>query len=387
MDFTLSEEQHAFRDMARRWVDVEVPKAWMRELEADEEAYPFALWAKLADAGFFGIGVDEQYGGQGGDIVFQMIFARELARTAGGLLWVWGLTSFAGAKSIGLYGTEVQKRRWLPEMAAGRLRVSLSMTEPGGGTDVLGAMKTVATRVDGGWRVNGQKMWTSGARVADYILLLARTDQNVEKRHQGLTLFFIPAKTPGITATLAPHLGMRAVGSCSVHYDDVFIPDEYVLGEPGRAWYMLLPTLNNERIMVGAQCLGALDGVLEDALDYVKQRQAFGKPIGQFQVIQHYIADIATWRAQTELMLYYVSWLQAQGRPCGTEANMLKMVATENAVQAADLGIQILGGMGYSTETDMQRYWRDHRILRMTPISNEMVRNTIAESLGLPRSF
>ena len=136
MDFSLSEEQQAFRDMVRRWVDAEAPKDWMRQLEADEENYPLALWDKLAEAGFFGIGIDEEYGGQGGDIIFQMIFAREFARTAGGLLWIWGLTSFAGAKSIGYYGTEEQKRRWLPKMAEGKLRVSLGMTEPGGGTDV-----------------------------------------------------------------------------------------------------------------------------------------------------------------------------------------------------------------------------------------------------------
>ncbi len=387
MDFSLSEEQRAFRDVIRRWVEAEAPKDWMRTLEADEENYPFALWDKLAKEGYFGVGISEDYGGLGGDIMMQMIFARELARTAGGLLWVWGLTSFAGAKSIGLYGTEEQKKRWLPAMASGRLRVSMGMTEPDGGTDVLGAMKTYAAKVDGGWIINGAKMWTTAARVADRILLLARSDKNAEKRHQGLTLFFLDAKSKGVTATLLPKLGMRAMGSCSVTLEDVFVPDEDVLGEPGRAWYMMLPTLNNERIMVGAQCLGAIDGVLEDALAYVKQRKAFGRIIGQFQILQHYIADIATMRQTTELLLYYVAQLQSEGKECGVEANMLKMVASENAVKSADLGIQILGGMGYSAETDMQRYWRDHRILRMTPISNEMVRNSIAESLGLPRSF
>ena len=387
MDFSLTEEQAAFRDTVRRWVNAEAPKDWMRKLEADEENYPHPLWDKLAEAGFFGIGIPEEWGGLGGDIMMQMIFAREFARTAGGLLWTWGLTSFGGAKSIGLYGTDEQKERWLRPMAEGKLRVSLSMTEPDGGTDVLGAMKTFATKVDGGWKLNGAKMWTTGAKVADRLLVLARSDKNVEKRHHGLSLFFVDAKTPGITASLLPKLGMRAMGSCSVSYDDVFVPDADVLGEPGKAWYMMLPTLNNERIMVGAQCLGAIDGVLEDALDYVKQRKAFGKIIGQFQIIQHYIADIATWQQEVELMLNYVAWLQSTGQECGVKANMLKMVATEKAVKAADLGIQILGGMGYSAETDMQRYWRDHRILRMTPISNEMVRNTIAESLGLPRSF
>jgi acyl-CoA dehydrogenase len=387
MDFELNEEQRSFRDVIHRWVDAEAPKDWMRELEADEENYPFALWDKLADAGYFGIGIDEEWGGIGGDIIMQMIFARELARTAGGLLWVWGLTSFAGAKSVGLYGTQEQKERWLTAMAAGKLRVSIGMTEPDGGTDVLGAMKTYAEKVDGGWVINGAKMWTTAAKVADRILLLARSDKSATKKHQGLTLFFLDAKSEGVSATLLPKLGMRAMGSCSLTLDNVFIPDADVLGTPGDAWYMLLPTLNNERIMVGAQCLGAIDGVLEDALAYMQERKAFGKTIGQFQILQHYVADIATWQQTTELLLYYVSSLQAQGKECGVQANMLKMVATENAVKAADLGIQILGGMGYSAETDMQRYWRDHRILRMTPISNEMVRNTIAESLGLPRSF
>lgn len=387
MDFNLSEEQLAFRDVVRRWVDTELPKSLSRELEAKEKDYPFVLWEKFKAAGFFGIGIDEEYGGQGGDVIMQMIFAREVARSAGGLLWVWGLTSFAGAKSIGVYGSEEQKRRFLPKIATGNCRVSIGFTEPGGGTDVLGAMRTEAVRTEGGWLINGEKMWSSASHVADYILLLARTDKNVEKRHQGLTVFFVPAKSKGITNTLLPKLGMRAIGSSSVHFENVFVPDDLVLGEPGRAWYMLLPTLNNERIMVGAQCLGAIDGVLEDALDYMKQRKAFGKVIGQFQVLQHYVADIASWRQQVELLLHYTAWLQASGKECGVQANMLKMVASEYAVKAADLGIQIMGGMGYSAETDMQRYWRDHRILRMTPISNEMVRNSIAESLGLPRSF
>ncbi len=230
-------------------------------------------------------------------------------------------------------------------------------------------------------------MVSSASQVADYLLTLVRTDKNVEKKHHGISVFFVPAKQKGITITPLTKLGMRAIGSCTVNFEDVFVPDDLVLGEPGKAWYTLLPTLNNERIMVGAQCLGAIDGVLEDAIEYAKQRTAFGKPIGSFQAIQHYIADIAMWQLEVELMLRHAASLQAAGKPCGLEANMLKMMATERAVKAADLGIQILGGMGYSAETDMQRYWRDHRILRMTPISNEMVRNTIAESLGLPRSF
>ena len=387
MDFELSEEQRAFKDSVQKWVTNEVPKAWARDLEKDEHNYPFALWDKFTEAGFHGVGIGEEYGGQGGDVVTQMILGRELARSLGGLAWIWGITSFAGSKSIGIYGSEEQKQRFLPEIAEGRLRAAIAFTEPGGGTDLLGAMRTEAVRGDGGWIINGEKIWSSSAHVADYLLVIARTDKNVQKAHQGVTLFWVPTKTPGVKITPLPKLGMRSMGSCTVHFDNAFVPDDLVLGEPGKAWYMLLPTLNNERIMVGAFCTGVIDGVLEDALDYMKQRKAFGKIIGQFQILQHYVADIATWRHTSELLLHHAASLLAQGKNCHMESSMLKVMASEWAVQAADLGIQILGGMGYSAETDMQRYWRDARLWRIGPITNEMARNGIAEGLGLPRSF
>jgi acyl-CoA dehydrogenase len=387
MDFELSEEQLAFRQTVRKWVDKETPKSWARELESDEHNYPFALWDKFTEAGFHGVGIAEEFGGQGGDVVIQMILGRELARSLGGLAWIWGITSFAGSKSIGIYGSDSQKRKFLPQIAAGKLRAAIAFTEPGGGTDVLGALRTEAEKTPGGWLLRGEKIWSSSAHVADYLLVLARTEKQVVKRHQGVSLFWVPAKSPGIKITPLPKLGMRSMGSCSVHFDGVLLPEDCVLGEPGKAWYMLLPTLNNERIMVAAFCMGVLDGVLEDALDYMKQRKAFGKTIGEFQILQHYVADMAIWRQAGELLLYYTADLQSKGKACHTESSMLKVLASDYAVKAADLGIQILGGMGYSAETDMQRYWRDARLWQIGPITNEMARNGIAESLGLPRSF
>ena len=387
MDFELPEEYQAFRDMVRRWVDNEAPKDWARSLEMDEHNYPFALWDKFAEAGFHGVGISEDYEGQGGDVVMQMLLARELARTLGGLAWIWGITSFAGSKSIGLYGSPEQKAKFLPEIANGRLKAAIAFTEPAGGTDLLGAMATTAEKVDGGWVLNGEKIWSSSAHVADYLLVIARSDKTAEKKHHGLTLFWVPTSTEGVKITPLAKLGMRSMGSCSIHFDNAFVADDAVLGEPDKAWHMLLPTLNNERIMVGAFCLGVIDGVLEDALDYMQQRKAFGGVIGRFQSLQHYVADIATMQKTTELMLHYCADKQSRGEQVGVEANMLKLIASENANKAADLGIQILGGMGYSAETDMQRYWRDSRLWRIGPITNEMVRNGIAESLGLPRSF
>jgi acyl-CoA dehydrogenase len=387
MDFELDDDLKLFQETTREWVDRECPKAWARELERVEDEWPFALFDKLSGAGFHGIGIDEEYGGQGGNVMVQMILARELARSLGGLAWLWGITSFAGGKSIGVYGSEEQKHRFLPAITRGELRFAIGFTEPGGGTDVLGGMRATAKRADGGWIVNGNKTWCTAAHTAHYILLLARTDHDVEKRHQGLTLFLLPTDAPGVTITEIPKLGMRSLGSCDVGIQDVFIPDDLVLGTPGKAWYMLLPTLNNERIILASFCCGILDGVLEDAIAFVGEREAFGKKIGQFQILQHYIADIAIWRHQADLVVRHAAWLQDSGKPCFQETTIAKVTASEAAVAAADLGIQILGGMGYSAETDMQRYWRDARLFRIGPITNEMARNAIAENLGLPRSF
>ena len=199
-------------------------------------------------------------------------------------------------------GSEEQKQRFLPQIAAGRLKTAMAFTEAGGGTDLLGGMQTTATRVDGGWGYS--------------------------------------------TATL-----------------------------------------NNERLVNAAFCLGMLDGVLEDALEHLQTRRAFGHVIGEFQALQYYVADIAMWQKQGELMLLDGARRQSGGQPCANASKMAKVLCSEYAGRAADLGIQILGGMGYSAETDMQRYWRDARLLRIGPISNEMARNMIAEGLGLPRSF
>jgi acyl-CoA dehydrogenase len=387
MDFELTDEQRMFAEMVREWVDREAPKEYAREIERHEHEYPFELWDKLTAAGFHGISVPEEYGGQGGDVFMQMLLARGLARSLAGLTWVWGLTSFAGSKSVGLYGTDEQKRRFLPAIARGEARFSIGFTEPGGGTDVLGAMRTFAKRGDGGWIINGRKTWCSSAHVADYILLLARSERNVEKRHDGLTLFILPARSEGVTVSEIPKLGMRSLGSCDVGLDDVFVPNDLVLGEPGRAWYMLLPTLNNERVMLAALCCGILDGVLEDVLAYVMQREAFGRKIGEFQILQHYIADISMWRRQAELLVYDAATQLSHNRDCFMASNVAKVQASEYAVRAADLAIQIYGGMGYSAETDAQRYWRDARLFRIGPVTNEMARNSIAELLGLPRSF
>jgi acyl-CoA dehydrogenase len=386
VDFDLTEEQQRFSTTLREWVDTEIPLDYARSLEKQPE-YPFELFDKLAAAGYHGVSVPEEYGGQGGDNLLQMLLARGLGRSLAGLTWTWGSTSFAGANSVGLYGTEQQKRALLPGIARGELRFTIGFTEPGGGTDLLGGLRTSAKKVDGGWIVNGAKKWVTSAHVSDYVLLLARTEPAGGRRHEGLSLFLLPAQTDGVTLSPLGTLGMRALSTFDMTLEDAFISDEWLLGEPGRAWYMLLPTLNNERLVLLGLCCGMLDGILETALAYVQEREAFGKTIGQFQIIQHYIADVAAARRQTELVAHHAAWLDTTGRDAFLELTMGKFIATEHVVRAADLGIQILGGMGYCDDTDMQRYWRDARLYRMSPVTNEMARNLVAERLGLPRSF
>ena len=382
MDFDLSPEQQAFRESVTRWVAAEAPKSWARDLERDEHNYPFALWDKLTDAGFHGIGIDEQYGGQGGDVFTQMILARALARTLGGLAWIWGITSFAGGKSIGIYGTREQKELFLPQIAAGKLRAAIAFTEPGGGTDVLGALRTEAVRGDGGWIINGEKIWSSSAHVADYILLLARTDKNVAKRHQGVTLFWIPTKSPGVKITPLPKLGMRAMGSCAVHLRECVRPGFIGAGAAGECLVHAAADAQQRENHGGLVLPGC-------------HRRRVGRRPGVHEATQglrqtHRRVSVATTLCGRHRHVAPVHRADAalHGAPAVTERALspgghhAKVMASEHAVQAADLGIQILGGMGYSAETDMQRYWRDARLWRIGPITNEMARNVSPKDWG-----
>jgi alkylation response protein AidB-like acyl-CoA dehydrogenase len=381
----LSEDLLEFGKAIRHWVDQKCPGERARALEAQAD-YPYDLWDDFSAADFHGVGIAEEFGGQGGTVMSQAVLGQGLARTLGGLVTVWGISSFAGGKSVGFYGTDEQKQRFLPRLAAGDARFSIAITEPDGGTDLLGNMRSQATKVGGGWVVNGRKTWSTGAHVADYLLVLASTSAD-ERPARALTLFIVSTDSPGVSTASIPKLGIRSVASNEVVLEDVFVPDDLVLGEPGRGWPNIVATLNNERILTAAFCTGMLEGVLEGAVKYMNERQAFGGPIGRFQSLQHYVADIVTWKVQAELLTYQAAMLQDAGEPCGVESTMAKMVASEYVSKAADLGIQILGGMGYAAETDMQRFWRDSRVMRIAPVTTEMAKNMIAEAQGLPRSY
>jgi acyl-CoA dehydrogenase len=389
VDFNFSDEEQDFRRSVRDWVNAKYPKTKVNELERLEDHdgtnFPHTYFQDLADAGYLGVGIDESLGGQGGGATEQAILMDELARNLAGLTWVWGISSFC-AKSIQKFASPAIRDEFVPAMVAGEKKVAIAITEPGGGTDLLGAMTTRAKKVDGGYTISGAKIWSTMAHVSDYLLLLAKTSDGAKSSH-GKTLFLVPTDQEGIVCTPIPKLGMRCVGSCEVQLDDAFVPDSHIIGEVDQGWYHILTTLNNERILVAALATGVLRGVLEDSIAYAQERRAFNHAIGDFQIIQHWIAEMSMKLAQAELLTYKASWMYDNGHETAVESSMAKAVAAEYATWAADRGIQILGGMGYAAEFDMQRYWRDVRLYQIGPVTNEMVRNIIAQNLGLERSF
>jgi len=385
LSFDYAPEQRMLYEMIHAFVEKECPKSLARKLEAQAD-FPRELFRTIGAAGLYGIGIPEEYGGQGGGIEEQVIVCTEFARTLAGLSVLWHLTCWSGAKAILHHGTEDQRREYLPKIAAGEMLFALAMTEPDGGTDVLRAMKTRATPAQGGYRINGRKIWSTLAREADKLMVLVRSEEG-DRPSRGLSVVIVDARAEGMTATPIPKLGLRSLGSCEVSFDNVFVPESDMIGAPGSGWSQITASLNAERILTAAMCTGMIEGVLEDAIDYAQQRRAFGHQIGAFQAVQHKIADIAMNLETARLHTRRAAWLEAHGRPCMVEATTAKCLAAELATAAADEGMQVLGGMGYSAETDMQRYWRDARLFRIGPITSEMARNTIGESLGLPRSF
>ena len=290
-------------------------------------------------------------------------------------------------KSIQRFASDDLKQELIPQLVEGKVKTAIAVTEPGAGTDLLGGMITTAVPDGDGFRINGAKIWSTMAHVSDYLLLLATTDENAEKASRGKSLFLVDARQDGIVARPIPKLGMRCVGSCEVQLDNAYVPATHVIGEVNKGWSHILSTLNNERILVAAMCTGILRAVIEEAVAYATEREAFGKKVGEFQAISHWIAEMQMGLMQSELVTYKASWLYDNDLPCGVESSAAKAICSEYATWAADRGIQILGGMGYSAEYQMQRYWRDVRLYQIGPVTNQMVRNIVAESLGLPRSF
>jgi len=388
VDFELDDDLKEVQQWTREFVDRVAPRPYVRALD-EAGKFPFNLYKQMADAGFLAIGAPEEFGGNGPDILSQVIVCEEFSRGLQGSAMPWFTTSCFGVQSIGAYGTDAQKERLMPGILDGSIRFSISITEPSGGTDVLGNLNTRAERLtSGGWKINGGKVYTTGADTASYLVVVCRTGPISDgKKHKGVTALLVEPGQAGVSMAPIRTIGLNTIDSFTMGYDDVIVGEDAVLGEAGEGWKVLTHTLNNERILTAAMCVGIAQAAFEDALAYAKEREAFGSPIGKFQSIANRIVEMKLGIEQARLLTYRAAQLQAKGLPCGPEATMASLVASRMVSEVADSGIQILGGLGYTLDADMQRYWRDTRQLRIGPISNEMSANYIASSLGLPKSY
>lgn len=386
MNFDREHEHEMLRESVRAFFERELPETRIREMDRARKI-PRDMWKRFAEMGWMGLSVPTEYGGSGADVMTAAVFTEELARRFPSLATDWLLVSMT-ARVLRESASAAQKAELLPRLANGDFLMSFGMTEPDGGTDVL-ALKTRATLENGEWVVRGQKLYTSFADDADAILVLCRTDPVAEgsKRSRGLSLILTPRQQPAVQVRRLELMGQRAACTCEVFLDGARAPADAVVGEQGRGWHTLLRTLDEERILCAAMYVGITSAALEQALQYARDRHAFGRPIGGFQAVQHPLADTATELEQIRLITAKAAWLQSNGRDCATEAAMAKLAATETAIRATDRCMRVLGGFGMVEESPLERLFRDARLGPFSPISNEMVRNFVGERLGLPRSY
>jgi acyl-CoA dehydrogenase len=379
-------EHELLRRTVREFFHKELPPERVAELDRAREPIPTELWRRMGELGWLGLPIARRYGGEEADVSTAAVLVEELARGWASVASDYVLLSM-GAKLFAAYGTDEQRESILPGLAAGTRRVAFSLSEPGSGTDLL-SLRTRATLEGDEWVIRGQKLYTSCAPVADDVVVLARTDEPTDgKMARGLSLILAPKVQDGISVRKLKLLGFRSAGTSEVFYDGARAPADGLVGERGRGFYHLIASLNNERITTAAVSVGIAQAAFEEALRYAKERTAFGRPIGAFQSLQHYLADMAIDVEQSRLLVQKAAWLESHGRECSREAAMANVATGEAANRVADKGMRILAGHGMTEDSPMERYLRDARLQVFSPISNEMGRNTIGEGLGLPRSY
>ncbi|MFN8217072.1 MAG: acyl-CoA dehydrogenase family protein [Solirubrobacterales bacterium] len=386
MGTDLSAEQAILRDAVRDFVARERMRESSRDWDRDAK-FPQDLWRKLAATGWCGLGVPSEYGGGDGKVADLAIVIEELAKGDPSFASTYMANQFSGVRTISGHGTDAQKAEYLPRMAAGEVMFAVGISEPDGGTDVLSVMRTKAERDGEEWVINGTKMWTTGATYSDYVLVLANTEADPPKKTLGKTLFIVPTDAPGLEIQKLEMMSSRASETTQTFYTDVRVPADAVVGEVGRGFYHLLDSLNNERILLAAMSLGAARQSLDAAVEYASQRKAFGRTVGGFQAIQHKLARCAMQLEAARLMTYHAADLQERGEPCQAEAAMAKVMTSEVAWEVAFHGTRLMGAIGISLESDMQRYLRDAWPPLNGPMTNEQALNIIGESLGLERSY
>ena len=388
MDFADTDEHQLIRDSVRKLCTGFPDEYWSEKDEAHE--FPWDFYNAMAAAGFVGIAIPEDYGGSGRGITEASIVLEEVAASGAAMNGCSSLhLSIFGMHPVVKYGSAVMKQRYLPRVVSGDLHVAFGVTEPDAGTDTA-SLTTVAHRDGDHYLVKGRKVWTTKALDSERVLLLVRTTprEQAVRRTDGLTLLLAELQRPEVTISAIPKTGRNAVASCEVVYDDLPVPVTDRVGEEGKGFRYLLDGLNAERILVASEALGIGRAALRRAVDYANERVVFNRPIGQNQGISFPLGEARIRLDAAELMIRKASWLLDNGKPCGAEANMAKWLAADAAFQAADQAMQTHGGFGYAKEYQVERYWREARLMRIAPISQEMILNYVTEHvLELPRSY
>ncbi len=378
MDFQLTEEQRAIRDLARAFAQKEIaPYAaeWDRTRE-----FPGEVYCKMAGAGLMGLPFPEEYGGGGGDSIATALAIEEIAKGDGSVALIYAAHLGLGAMPIYLFGSEEQKKKWLMPLAKGEGIGSIALTESSGGSDLAGSVKTTA-RLDGDeWVINGSKLYVTSGKIARSTLVLCRTD--AERGHRGLSHIIVPHDAPGLViGKLEEKMGLHTSLTTQMFFEDCRVPRENLLGERGAGFRYTMQVLDGGRIGIGAMALGLGEAALEASIKYAQQREAFGKAIAEYQAIQHMIADSAMELQAARLLIYKAAALKDEGKKFAVEAAQAKLFASEASDRACWKAIQIHGGAGYLTDFPVERYYRDNRLLLIGEGTSEVQRMIIARNI------
>lgn len=388
--FTTLDDDTAVVEVRRRVrevIDRHVSAERLADFDEREE-YDLELYQAIAQAGL--LRLETEVDGRGPSHQSQITVLEELGATATSMA-VSLVLHFMFVEQLHTYGNAEQRQRHLAPLLAGEQRMSFALSEPGGGTDVARAMQTTAERQsDGSYVINGRKKWIGGASTADYLLVLARTSSEDRSAIDGITVFIVPRPTPGITTRSIDTMGIRALEQADIVFDQVHVPAESVLGEVGRGFRQVLATLNGERLNGAAVALGIARGALSHGVAYASGREAFGRPVGAFQNLQHQLADSAV---KIESARHLLSHAARASDQAGKGANetlsaIAKLAASEAATTTTDVGMRLMGGWGFLRQLPMQRFFRDARLYTFAPLTDEMTRNYVGQKfLGLPRSY
>jgi acyl-CoA dehydrogenase len=388
VDFSFNEDQQNIRDAVLKQCSLFPDDYWLEHDRSGE--WPVEFHKSMADAGWLGIAMPESVGGAGLGITEAAVMMQAVAESGGGLSAASAIHGpVFGLEPVALFGTEEQKQRMIPPILSGEEKMCFAVTEPNTGLDTT-SLKTRAEKVDGGYKVNGEKIWITNAHVADRMLLIARTTplEEVKRKTEGLTLFYCKLDREHIAHQLIPKMGRHAVGSNMLFITDLFIPDEDRIGAEGQGFKILLQGLNPERVLLGAEATGLGRIAIKKASKYAQERIVFGRPIGQNQGIQHPLAKAWMQVEAASLMVFKAATLFDKGEDCAVEANTAKYLAAEAGYEACQTAVMSMGGMGYAQEYHVERYLREVLIPRIAPVSPHQIMNYIAERvLDLPKSY